>query len=290
MQQGTAEIKRVAVICAVVQHGRMRFLAVAALAATISLQLAQPAATAPFQPVEKWVVDFGEDRCVAYRSFGDAKDPVHLLLKPSPVGDVLQLQIAEKGSRRQGVQEKASIAIGNTTPEPMLQLQYGASGQSVRMINLSKEQTARLSAATTFRWSERGKQFDLAIGPMTKLIETVGKCKEMLADHWNASLTKRMALKEAPSLDKPIMSLFSTDDYPWDAVRQGQSGLAHVVVLVDENGRMADCTLIATSGIAVLDAQTCIILRNRGKFAPAIGADGKPTKGTFHQRVNWEMP
>jgi len=248
MQQGIAQIKQVAVICAVVQHGGMRFLAVAALAATISLQLAQPAAAAPLQPVGKWVVDFGEDRCVAYRTFGDAKEPVHLLLKPSPVGDVLQLQIAEKGSRRQGVQEKVSVAIGNATPEPMLQLQYGASGQSVRMINLSKEQTARLSAATTFRWSERGKQFDLAIGPMTKLMD------------------------------------------PWDAVRQGQSGLAHVVVLVDENGRMADCTLIATSGIAVLDAQTCIILRNRGKFAPAIGADGKPTKGTFHQRVNWEMP
>jgi len=273
-----------------VQHGIMRCFPSAAVAAALSINLVQPAVAASLQPVGKWTVDFGNDRCVAYRSFGDANDPVHLLLRPSPVGDVLQLQVAEKGINRQGTQEKASVAFGGDAPVPILSLQYGVSGQSVRMINLSKEQAARLSAATTMRWSERGKQYDLALGPMTKLIETVEKCKEMLADHWNATLTKRMALKVEPSMDKPILSLFSTNDYPWDAVKGGQSGLAHVVVLVDENGRIADCTLIATSGIALLDAQTCIIIRKRGKFAPAIGADGKPTRGTFHQRVNWEMP
>jgi TonB family protein len=268
----------------------MRCLALAAIAVAVSLQSIQPAAAASLQPAGKWTVDFGDDRCVAYRGFGNSKNPVHLLLKPSPVGDVLQLQIAEKGINRPGTQEKVSVALGSEAPVLMLQLQYGSNGQSVRMINLSKEQASRLSAATTLRWSERGKQYDLALGPMAKLLDTVEKCKNLLADHWNATLTKRMALKEAPSMDKPIMSLFSTNDYPWDAVKKGQSGLAHVVVLVDENGRMADCTLIATSGIAVLDAQTCIILRNRGKFKPAIGADGKPTRGTFHQRVNWEMP
>jgi protein TonB len=99
-----------------------------------------------------------------------------------------------------------------------------------------------------------------------------------------------MALQKGPTPVKPLVSLFSTDDYPSDAVFKRQSGYAHVVVMVDEKGQIVDCTLIATSGIAVLDAQTCIILRKRGKFTPAIGADGKPTKGIFHQRVNWEMP
>lgn len=254
------------------------------------MRSANPAAAATLQPTGKWTVDFGNDRCVAYRNFGRTDDPVLFLLKPSPVGDVMQLQVAEKGINRPGVQDNASITLGTDQPFSILHLQYGANKQSVRLVNLTKDQVARLSASTTFKWSERGKQYDLALGPMTKLIETVDRCQDMLADHWNATLTKRMTLKEGPTLEGTVMSLFSTDDYPWDAVKKGQSGLAHVVMLIDENGKLADCTLIATSGIAVLDAQTCIVLRKRGKFKPAIGADGKPSRGTLHQRVNWEMP
>jgi hypothetical protein len=258
--------------------------------AGLFFSLSVHAAAAPLEPAGKWTVDFGESRCVAYRTFGPSKSPVYLLLKPSPVGDVLQLQIAEKGIKRPGVQESVRLALGNSPPFPMLQLQYGVDGKQVRMVNLSKEQTASLSAATSLHWMERGKQYQLALGPMTKLLETVEKCRAQLSDYWNGTLTKYMSLQKPPTLNKPLQSLFSTDDYPWDAVRQRQSGLAHVVVLVDEKGGIVDCTLIATSGIAVLDAQTCIIIRKRGKFAPAVGADGKPTKGIFHQRVNWVMP
>lgn len=271
-------------------HDYMRCFSFVVTIAAIFMLPANPAAAEPLQPTGKWTVDFGNDRCVAYRSFGRSDDPVLLLLKPSPVGDVMQLQVAEKGINRPGIQDKASITLGADQPFSILQLQYGSNKQSIRMVNLTKYQVERLSAATTLKWSERGKQYDLALGPMNKLIETIDKCQDMLADHWNATLTKRMTLKEAPTLEGSVLSLFSTNDYPWDAVRKGQAGLAHVVMLIDEKGKMADCTLIATSGIAVLDAQTCIVLRTRGKFKPAIDADGKPARGTLHQRVNWEMP
>ena len=66
--------------------------------------------------------------------------------------------------------------------------------------------------------------------------------------------------------------------------------MATIVALIDEKGEMADCAVIETSGIAALDAQTCFIMRKRGKFAPAIGQDGKPAKGVFTQRIRWEMP
>jgi hypothetical protein len=272
-----------------VQHNYMRCFFVAAATVSFSIQ-AQPATAASLPPVGKWTVDFGDDRCVAFRAFGHPRHPVLLLLKPSPVGDVLQLQIAEKGINRPGTQDKVNVTFGNDAPLALLQLQYGVSGQSVRMVNLSAQQAARLSVATTLRWSERGKQYELGIGPMAKLMQTLDRCKDMLADRWNATLTKRMALKVAPTIQTPIGSLFSSNDYPWDALRSGQTGLAHVVLMVDATGRLADCTLIATSGVALIDAQTCIILRKRGKFTPAIGSDGKPTRGVIHERVNWEMP
>lgn len=262
----------------------------AAIAAVLFTVTVQPAAAAQLQPVSKWTVDFGDDRCVAYRTFGSTEHPIYLLLKPLPIGDVLQLQIAEKGINRPGTRQKVSLILGSDVPLNLLQLQYGADRKQVRMINLSKDQTGRLAASTSLQWSEPGKQYQLALGPMTKLIETVEKCRTMLAESWNATLTMQMTLRTGPTPQTPLVSLFSANDYPSDAVYKGQSGYAHVVLMVDEKGQIIDCTLIATSGIAVLDAQTCIILRKRAKFTPAIGADGKPTKGIFHQRVNWEMP
>lgn len=239
--------------------------------------------------MDKWVVDFGEERCVAYRTFGSSSNPVYLLLKPSPIGEVLQAQVAEKGSNEPGIQEQAKLTFDDGLPNTMLQLQYGVDKKQVRMVNLSKDHASRLSKSTSLGWSSRHRDYRFVLGPMAKLIETLDKCQAMLAEHWNATLTKQMALQKPPTLDKPLLSLFSSNDYPYDALRKHQSGLAHVVVMVDETGKIVDCTMIATSGIAILDAQTCIILRNRAKFSPAIGSDGKPTKAVFHQRVNWAM-
>ena len=273
------------------QHLLMRSLVSAVCLVALSIIAARPALSAePLKPSGKWVVDFGENRCVAYRTFGSLAHPVHLLLKPSPIGDVLQVQVAERGAKGPGIQEQAKLTFGDGPPHTLLQLQYGADKNQVRMVNLSKVQVSELSKSTGLGWKSRHRDYHLALGPMIKLIETLDRCQAMLADHWNATLTKQLALKKSPSLDKPLLSLFSSDDYPFDAMRKDQSGFAHVVVMVDETGKIADCTLIATSGIAVLDAQTCIILRKRATFHPAIGADGKPTRGIFHQRVNWEMP
>ena len=45
-----------------------------------------------------------------------------------------------------------------------------------------------------------------------------------------------------------------------------------------------------TSGSAVLDAMTCIVLRQRAKFKPARDVDGKPVHSYYDQRVTWQIP
>src|SRR5262245_4733806 len=111
----------------------MRSLLIAAGAAVLFLNTIQPAAAASLRPVGKWAVDFGNDRCVAYRTFGSADRPVYLLLKPSPIGDVLQVQLAEKGINSLGTQEEIHLTIGQDEPTTMLQLQFGADRKQVRM-------------------------------------------------------------------------------------------------------------------------------------------------------------
>jgi protein TonB len=68
-----------------------------------------------------------------------------------------------------------------------------------------------------------------------------------------------------------------------------QTGTAVMVLLIDESGKVADCTLTETSGAAALDAQGCAVIRERGKFTPAIGTDGRPAKSAIQVRVHWKL-
>ena len=85
------------------------------------------------------------------------------------------------------------------------------------------------------------------------------------------------------------MGLFSSDDYPGIAVFNDQMGAVSLVLLIDEQGKVADCTVTQTSGVAALDAQSCAVIKERGKFSPAIGQDGKPAKSSWLQRINWRL-
>jgi hypothetical protein len=62
-----------------------------------------------------------------------------------------------------------------------------------------------------------------------------------------------------------------------------------LALLIDETGKIADCTVIGTSGAASLDTQSCGMLKDRARFKPAIGLDGKPAKGSFIQRITWRV-
>ena len=83
--------------------------------------------------------------------------------------------------------------------------------------------------------------------------------------------------------------MFTSDDYPTDAIASEDSGTVRVSVLIDERGQIADCSIIGASGAAALDAQTCALLQKRARFAPAVGLDGKPTKDAFTQNISWRL-
>ena len=68
-----------------------------------------------------------------------------------------------------------------------------------------------------------------------------------------------------------------------------QSGTVSFALLIDEAGKVADCTVIKTSGIAALDAQSCFVVKERAHFTPAIGADGRPAKDARTASVTWLM-
>src|SRR3954471_4060203 len=53
----------------------------------------EPPPAAPRMPTSRWVVDFAATQCLATRNYGSETEPLTLALKPSVVGNVIQIAI-----------------------------------------------------------------------------------------------------------------------------------------------------------------------------------------------------
>lgn len=78
-------------------------------------------------------------------------------------------------------------------------------------------------------------------------------------------------------------------DYPRSShgYDEGTSGFR---VTVGPDGLVTACDITMSSGSAMLDAATCSNITRRARFEPATDADGKPTIGSYANRVTWRIP
>jgi len=64
-------------------------------------------------------------------------------------------------------------------------------------------------------------------------------------------------------------------DYPRDSVLRHESGAVTVTYLINEQGSVATCTVVQSSGNGRLDEAACVMVKRRWKYRPAT-EDGKP--------------
>jgi protein TonB len=88
----------------------------------------------------------------------------------------------------------------------------------------------------------------------------------------------------AGSLSLPITEM----DYPIEALKLGQEGETSVELLIDKRGRVRECSVTASSGSPWLDAGTCAVMMDKGRFTYAAGT--KPGKLVITQRLAWKLP
>ena len=247
------------------------------------------AAATSLVPAGKWVVDYADRQCVASRRFDNRGKPLTLAIKPSPTSDVVQLNLLRSGREMAGAQVDAEITYGNALPLKVKQLSYGTSTANIRQINLTADQATLLAGANAVGWNASSERVSLDTGSLTPVLKSLATCRADLRDYWNITPGRSAKLKSPARAAASLVSLFSTNDYPADAIRSEQSGTTSVALLIDETGKVAECMIDGTSGIAVLDAKTCIVIRSRGKFTAALGEDGKPVRSYFMQRIRWEL-
>ena len=276
-------------LCDIAQMNNRFILAALALSAI----LARPVAAAPVQPTGKWVVDFAPSQCTAVRDYGTVDRPLALVLKPSVIGDVMTVAIVRGGASPAIGEHSVIIRLdqGPSFPASLLAFSPKSGKQRVEMINLPLETFSAVRRSTLLAIAGTGvASRSFALSGMVPLMKAMDACLADLQQLWNVSEVARAQLKQAPMSKKSLAKLFDSRDYPSGALNSRQSGSLAFALLIDETGKIADCTVIATSGVATLDSQSCAVVKERAVFDPAVGSDGKPAKSAVIQRIRWEMP
>ncbi len=238
------------------------------------------------------------------RNYGTNEAPLILSIRPSPIGEVMQLSVFHAGGKKDVAQISGSMTLDSAEPVPISMLTYptkpAAEKRGMYAINLTMKEFEPVRTASSLRIrSSKALDWNFALTQMAAVAKTLDRCVLNLRKVWNLPLNaeEEKARNEMPrgnplwpTTEQPLFTYFKSRDYPSVAIFREGSGSVKIVMLVDENGKLATCNVIEASGHASLDAQTCAIMKERAKFRPGVDAAGKPVKSGMVARINWALP
>jgi len=266
---------------------------VRAVFAAAALLSSSPSAPSEIQrqPTAKWIVNFDDAQCVAERNYGTEQDPLYFVLKQPPLGDAIQFSIIDKGSAGPAAELDGTLEFEGKAPQKVRILRFAPAKMKLRvlMMNLPREQFSSARAARSLRLRTQGFDESFALAQLGPLLDVMNNCVVDLRRVWNVNGSEDSEDAVREDAKGNLRRLFSWEDYPSEAVAMGEGGSVRIALLVDEVGKVADCSVVETSGVAVLDAQSCAVMKERARFKPAVGKDGKPAKDSFIQRITWRL-
>jgi TonB family protein len=80
------------------------------------------------------------------------------------------------------------------------------------------------------------------------------------------------------------------DEYPSYALAYKLQGKVRFSLAVGKDGRPEACSILASSGVRMLDEATCDQMLRRARFTPATDAQGNPAEGSYANTVVWRYP
>jgi hypothetical protein len=250
------------------------------------------AAQRPMQPISKWDLNYGDADCAAFRDYGNAEHPVTLAITPSPNGETYEILVVLHSAGPEFAQElEGSVDFGSGPIKAWL-LHYESQTKSrfdVYRFRISAADMAQARSAINVTMHIRdAPDFAFKLESIPQLLSGLDACNADLKQYWNMDGEKNGRITTPAKAD--VRKIFSSDDYPAEAMNHYQEGDTQYLLLVDEKGKVAGCHVLIASGVPVLDAMGCIVIEKRARFTPALGPDGKPVRSTFvTPKVRWQI-
>lgn len=131
------------------------------------------------------------------------------------------------------------------------------------------------------------KAIDIPLEGAAGAVASLRSCEADMLRSWGLDAAAIQSQREPVKTVESTASWFDSSDYPTKAIGARASGSVLARLKVWTDGRVNECWIVESSGNAALDAATCRILQTRGRFGPALDANGKPTVGFTALRVHW---
>ncbi len=246
-------------------------------------------AAEPLRPTSKWNVDYDVAQCTASRNYGTEDKPLLLILKPSPFGGVIRVLVVRKGGfAGYARQIEASVQFDDQPKVRTNALKFSSQDKklTVYSVNLPAEELKARELAKSISLTAEGVSRSFELDSIPALLKELEKCRVDLLNMYNADGTR---IREEATPVKPITKLYSSEDYPSAALRGSDQGTVAMSLLIDETGKVMDCSVDGSAGAATLDTMSCYVIQERASFRPAIGTDGKPARSVWTQRITWRL-
>ncbi|MCM8731734.1 energy transducer TonB [Hephaestia sp. GCM10023244] len=84
-----------------------------------------------------------------------------------------------------------------------------------------------------------------------------------------------------------VSGTITNKDYPKSARKAGHGGIVTVTLTIAADGRVSDCLVARSSGVASLDETTCRLARMRFRYTPARDAAGRAVPDLAGWQQRW---
>lgn len=255
------------------------------------------AATTPdparLAPTGKWVVNYADAMCVLSHDFGPSESSTSIAFKPAPIGTRATILLITPGLIAKPRVGSASVVIGpsgRTLATQYKQIPMPKDGRSAAEVHLDDDQGPLLADAETIAITMAGSTTAVALPGFKPALHALRSCQDELLTEWGVdpSERSRIAIPSKPTSGHTPADWFGPDAYPAGALQKSGRALALYTVGID--GRVHDCRIIASSGVAEFDEATCTILTKNARLTPALDAAGKPMVSHAVLPMNWTVP
>jgi TonB family protein len=260
-----------------------------ALAATSLILFAIPSpAQERHAPV--WQMDWGDQYCSLIR-LPDRETPYSVVVRALPGHGNSNILLMPHGSDRppEWVDSITLAPSGRSFNVSSASETLGDSSRVISLRTLPPEFWDALAGSDRMQL-KRGSRVvgQIHLSDASPAVRALRQCVSDALREWGIDEAAMNALRRRP-VSLNALGL-DDQDYPQEAIQRNIQGRVVVRIDVSAQGRPTACAPVASSHTPAIDAAACHAAMTRGRFTPALDANGRPTPSQIVTTATFLMP
>ena len=259
--------------------------------AAFAAQAATVGTPAPLEPSGPWRVEYADTMCIVGRTFGTGEQQIILGFRPGPMSEYFRIAVYVADKGKKVTRGEAELVFDDlpAVKAPYLRGPIAIEGMNLVQIDTKRPEISALNSAKGFQIRAGDFNATFALKNVAGAMKALQVCEKDLLVDWGMDPAV-LASIETYAFHRNVVSLFTVNDYPGEAIRRNEQGTVGVHYKIGTDGKVSDCRVAESSGSKILDNQTCAIITKRVRYEPAKTKSGEPVASIGFQRIRWEMP